>query len=792
MSISLRCTGLLLTAFVVAGCDRDVDRATAPSSPRDVHSALASSAAATPAAYVRSGGSHACALRTEGTITCWGNDLQYWSQPGFGGSPQPTGVFTQLDAHGRSACAVSTAGQIACWGVAGWGQNNAPAPPAGLTFRQASIGALTACGLLSNGAITCWGDYRNNLLSPPTGVFTDVAVGYTHACAVRDDGTLACWGIGSMSNAPAPPANRRFVQVAAGNLHSCVLADDGAVQCWGDNSQGALNVPALPAGVTYTQVSVSNEARADPSYGMVSCALRSDGAAVCWGSSGLGQLGVPALPADVVYTSVSASHWNACASRSDGAVLCWGIATTELNNVPATLNLLKKTQPIVFTPAVPNSAVPASTFELVPNAGSGNPVTLNALTPSVCTIDGTTLTFAAEGTCSFTADRAGTAEYDPAPQLVVTVNVAVGNQSIAFTSAPPSPAYYGGAYVVSANGGSSGNPVTFSSLTAATCTVDANTQYGNIVNFSGVGDCTIAADQAGNASYHAAAQVTQTVAVGRRPQTIKFTSKAPNPGYVGDTYAVSATVGSNGNIVAIAAGPAAVCTMTNGTVAFVAAGTCTVTATQDGNALYEPAPPNTQAITVMGRSQAISFSLPSTGVIGSPITVAATGGASGNPVTFTVLTPSTCALSGSTLNLTNIGQCTVAADQAGNTGYAAAPRVTATVAVRWPFTGFVGLVAPPSINGPIKAGSTVTLTFSLGGNRGTSVVVGATVGSYDCATPPAPGSGSPISGTLSYNSTTAQYSYRYNTLRTRLPNTCIQLTLPLADGTVHTALFKFK
>jgi len=474
-------------------------------------------------------------------------------------------------------------------------------------------------------------------------------------------------------------------------------------------------------------------------------------------------------------------------------VLCWGLWTTGLNNVPATLNLLKRTQPIVFTPDVPRSAVPASTFELVPNAGSGNPVMLNALTPSVCTIDGTTLTFAAEGSCSFTADRDGNAEYDPAPQLVVTVNVAVGNQSITFTSAPPSPSYWGVGYVVTANGGPSGNPVTFSSLTAATCTVDADPQYGNIVNFIGIGDCTVAADQAGNASYNAAAQVTQTVAVGRRPQTIKFTSKAPNPVYVGDTYGVSATVGSNGNVVAIAAAPATVCTMTNGTVAFVAAGTCTVTATQDGNALYEAAPPGTQTITVTRRSQTISFTLPVAGQISSQVAVAATGGASGNPVTFTVLTPSTCALSGSTLSLTNVGPCTVAADQAANTAYDAAARVTATVAVRWPFTGFAGLLAPPSVNGPIKPGSTVTLTFSLGGNRGTALFTGSpTVEAYGCTTTPAPGSGSPISGTLSYSATTGQYSYRYNTLRTRQPNTCIQLTLPFADGTVRTALFKFK
>jgi len=429
------------------------------------------------------------------------------------------------------------------------------------------MGALTACGLLSSGAITCWGDYRNGLLSPPTGVFTDVAVGYTHACALREDGTLACWGAGSMSNAPTPAAGQRFVQVASGNLHSCVLADDGTVQCWGDNTNGELNVAALPAGVRYTQVSVSNEARADAASGTVSCALRSDGAAVCWGSGGRGQLGVPALPADVVYTSVSASNMNACASRSDGAVLCWGLWTTALNNVPPTLNLLKKTQPIAFTPAVPNSVVVGTTFELVPNVGSGNPVVVQSLTPDVCQVteDNHSVSFSAEGTCSFSADRAGNDSYEPSPQLIVTATVAIGTQTITFTSSAPNPGYVGDTYIVSATGGDSFNEVTFSSLTTATCTV-----AGNTVSFVAEGNCTVAADQAGAVNYHPAPQVTQAITITRRPQAIKFTSNAPNPAYVGDGYVPSATVGANGNVVTIAAAPAAVCTMSGNAIAFVA------------------------------------------------------------------------------------------------------------------------------------------------------------------------------------------------------------------------------
>jgi hypothetical protein len=62
-----------------------------------------------------------------------------------------------------------------------------------------------------------------------------------------------------------------------------------------------------------------------------------------------------------------------------------------------------------------------------------------------------------------------------------------------------------------ATGGNSGNPVTFSSSTPSVCTVDSST---GVVTPLAQGTCTIAANQAGNASYSAAAQVTQDITVG--------------------------------------------------------------------------------------------------------------------------------------------------------------------------------------------------------------------------------------------------------------------------------------
>ena len=88
------------------------------------------------------------------------------------------------------------------------------------------------------------------------------------------------------------------------------------------------------------------------------------------------------------------------------------------------------------------------------------------------------------------------------PALAQTVTKA--NQTIAFTSAYPSPAYYGNTYTVTATGGGSTSPVIFTSATTAVCTVT-----GSLVSFVGVGTCTIDADQAADANYNAAPEKAQ-------------------------------------------------------------------------------------------------------------------------------------------------------------------------------------------------------------------------------------------------------------------------------------------
>ena len=97
----------------------------------------------------------------------------------------------------------------------------------------------------------------------------------------------------------------------------------------------------------------------------------------------------------------------------------------------------------------------------------------------------------------------------------------------------------------------------------------------------------------------------------------------------------------------------------------------------------------TDSITVTPQPQVITFNPTTPVVYGvSPITLTATGGASGNPVTFTYVSGpgSLSGTNGSVLTVTGVGTIQVQACQAGSTppnaNYSAATCVTKSVCVR--------------------------------------------------------------------------------------------------------------
>jgi large repetitive protein len=330
-------------------------------------------------------------------------------------------------------------------------------------------------------------------------------------------------------------------------------------------------------------------------------------------------------------------------------------------------------QTITFTTTPPASAVYNSRFTVAATGGaSGNAVTFTS--SGACSNSGATYTMTSgAGTCSVIANQPGNSTYAAAAQATKTVTATLAAQTITFTTSPPASAAYKSTFTVAATGGASGNAVTFTSSGACSNSGATYTMSGS------TGTCSVIANQAGNTNYSAAPSITKTVSATVAAQAITFTTNPPASAAYKSSFTVAATGGSSGNAVTFTSSGAcsnsgATYTMTSGT------GTCSVIASQAGNSNYSAATPVTKSVTATLVAQAITFTTnpPASAANKSSFKVAATGGASGNAVTFT--SSGACTNSGATYTMTSSsGTCSVIANQAGNSNYSAAPQVTKPV-----------------------------------------------------------------------------------------------------------------
>lgn len=165
-------------------------------------------------------------------------------------------------------------------------------------------------------------------------------------------------------------------------------------------------------------------------------------------------------------------------------------------------------QTLTFDPAPVLALGGAAT--VAAKASSGLVVNYSSLTPTVCSVHASTglVTSLTAGTCSIAADQGGSDDYAPAPQASQDLRVLVNPaQTLSFGAAPVLTLY--GSAIVSATA-SSGLPVSYSSLTPAICTVQTSS---GVITSLAPGNCSIAANQPGDANYNAAAQVSQTLTV---------------------------------------------------------------------------------------------------------------------------------------------------------------------------------------------------------------------------------------------------------------------------------------
>jgi uncharacterized repeat protein (TIGR02543 family) len=335
----------------------------------------------------------------------------------------------------------------------------------------------------------------------------------------------------------------------------------------------------------------------------------------------------------------------------------------------------KATQTIsAFSTITPKTFGAAPFAVTAPTSNRSLPVTLSVKS-GPATISGNTVTLTGAGTVILAANQAGNANYLSAPEVTTSFTVSKATQTIgAFATIAPK--VFGAApFAVTAPTSNRSLPVTLS-VKSGPATIS-----GNTVTLTGAGTVVLAANQVGNANYLSAPEVTTSFTVSKAAQTIDaFPTISPKT-FGNAPFAVTAPTASSGLpvVLSVKSGPA---TIKGNTVTITGVGTIVLAANQAGNANNSPAPEVTTSFTVSKAAQTIgAFTAITPKTFGAAsFAVALPSVSSKLPVTLSVKSgPAT--ISGNKVTITGVGTVLVAANQAGNANYEAAPEVTTSFVV---------------------------------------------------------------------------------------------------------------
>ncbi len=141
---------------------------------------------------------HSCAV-VNGGVVCWGDNTIGQLGAADGNPVAPLGGVVGIAAGGNESCALRSDGSVLCWGsldpkcTGGCGQAPAQVSLPGAATKLA-IGLVTACALMEDGSIECWDKTgAATFVRGITGA-SDFDLGAGSGCAVLSDASVACWG----------------------------------------------------------------------------------------------------------------------------------------------------------------------------------------------------------------------------------------------------------------------------------------------------------------------------------------------------------------------------------------------------------------------------------------------------------------------------------------------------------------------------------------------------------------------------------------------------------------------
>ena len=291
-----------------------------------------------------SGGLHTCAVSTNNTIACWGDNTNNRSNPTSAPGIDDTTRFLAVSAGGFHGCGVTADHQAACWGNNTDNRSNptsAPDVDATTRFLAVSAGFIHTCGIKADGRLACWGSNVNNRSSPTSSSNVDantrflaVSAGNAYTCGIKADGRVTCWG-GDTRDSTRPTsadgvnANTRFLTVSPGWTHTCGIKADGRVTCWGQDIASRSSPTSAP-GVDDTTRFLAVSA------GFIhTCGITTDRRVACWGSDSNDESSPTSSPdvnANTRFLAVSAGRLHTCGITTDRRVACWGLDTRNQSN----------------------------------------------------------------------------------------------------------------------------------------------------------------------------------------------------------------------------------------------------------------------------------------------------------------------------------------------------------------------------------------------------------------------------------------------------------------------------
>lgn len=229
---------------------------------------------------IAAGEEHNCAISTTGRLFCWGRNSE--GQVGLtnpatgslieivlvGGQPPPTD-WVNVTAGQFHTCAARADGSLHCWGrnVEGQLGNGTPASGkiapllVGTNYKgPLAAGVNHTCAIKQDGSLQCWGKNSNGQIGDNTTTdnalpvvvdmakdWADITAGNASTCARKMDGTTYCWGANSFGHLGVGDFGQRKLPTLVAGMHSsinlgfshaCAASTTGTLLCWGSGEFG--------------------------------------------------------------------------------------------------------------------------------------------------------------------------------------------------------------------------------------------------------------------------------------------------------------------------------------------------------------------------------------------------------------------------------------------------------------------------------------------------------------------------------------------------------------------------